>query len=84
MTYNMELEAPARPLGAYTRPKANTGWRDWVTTIDHKKIGILYGAAAMVFFVVGGIEALLIRLQLATPDGTVLGADTYNLSLIHI
>ena len=39
MTETMELEAPARPLGAYTRPKANTGWRDWVTTIDHKKIG---------------------------------------------
>ena len=67
-----------RPLGVYTRPKGGSGWRDWVTTVDHKKIGILYGAAALLFFVIGGIEALLIRLQLATPDGTVLGADTYN------
>ena len=67
-----------RPLGVYTRPKGGGGWRDWVTTVDHKKIGILYGAAALLFFVIGGIEALLIRLQLATPDGTVLGADTYN------
>ncbi len=66
------------PLGAYTRPRGGNGWRDWVTTVDHKKIGILYGAAALFFFVVGGIEALLIRLQLATPDGTVLGADMYN------
>ena len=65
-----------RPLGVYTRPKGGSGWRDWVTTVDHKKIGILYGAAALLFFVIGGIEALLIRLQLATPDGTVLGADT--------
>ena len=93
-----ELEAPGGSIGVYTRPKANTGWRDWITTVDHKKIGILYGATAMFFFVIGGIEALLIRLQLATPDGTVLGAETYNrvftmhgvtmvflvLSLIHI
>ena len=67
-----------RPIGVYTRPKGGGGWRDWVTTVDHKKIGILYGATALVFFVVGGCEALLIRLQLATPNGTILGADTYN------
>ena len=67
-----------RPLGVYTRPRGGGGWRDWITTIDHKKIGILYGGAALFFFLVGGIEALLMRLQLATPDGTVLGADTYN------
>jgi len=68
----------AQPLGVYTRPRGGNGWRDWVTTVDHKKIGILYGVAALFFFVVGGIEALLIRLQLATPNGTVLGADMYN------
>ena len=67
-----------QPLGVYTRPRGGTGWRDWITTVDHKKIGILYGVAALFFFVVGGIEALLIRLQLATPNGTVLGADMYN------
>ena len=53
-----------KPLGVFTRPRATTGWRSWVTTVDHKKIGIMYGAAALVFFVVGGCEALLIRLQL--------------------
>ena len=47
-------------------------------TVDHKKLGIMYGVTAMVFFVVGGIEALLIRAQLAGPDGTVLSADVYN------
>ncbi|MDP6696507.1 MAG: cytochrome c oxidase subunit I [Acidimicrobiales bacterium] len=67
-----------QPLGVYTRPTGGNGWRDWITTVDHKKIGILYGVAALFFFVVGGIEALLIRLQLATPNGTVLGADMYN------
>ena len=67
-----------RPLGVYTRPKGGGGWRDWITTVDHKKIGILYGAAALFFFAIGGLEALLIRLQLASPNGTVLGADMYN------
>jgi cytochrome c oxidase subunit I len=66
------------PLGVFARPKAKTGWRSWVTTVDHKKIGIMYGAAGLVFFLVGGIEALLIRIQLAQPDGALLSADTYN------
>ena len=74
----MSKDQKHQPLGVYTRPKGGNGWRDWVTTVDHKKIGILYGAAALFFFLIGGIEALLIRLQLATPDGTVLGADMYN------
>ena len=67
-----------RPLGVLTRPQGGNGWRDWLSTVDHKKIGIMYGVAAMFFFIVGGIEALLIRVQLAAPDGGVLGADVYN------
>ncbi len=67
-----------RPLGVLTRPKSTEGWKSWLTTVDHKRIGILYGAAAIFFFVVGGIEALLIRLQLARPGSTVLSADLYN------
>ena len=50
------------------RPKSTTGFWSWFTTVDHKKIGILYGGTALVFFVIGGIEALLIRLQLAGPE----------------
>ncbi len=46
--------------------------------MDHKKIGIMYGVAAFVFFIIGGLEALLIRAQLAQPDGTLLNADQYN------
>jgi cytochrome c oxidase subunit 1 len=66
------------PLGVFARPTTKTGWRSWVTTVDHKKIGIMYGAAGLVFFLVGGIEALLIRIQLARPDGQLLSAETYN------
>ena len=74
-----EVEKTAeRPLGEFTRPQATTGWKSWLTTVDHKKIGIMYGAFAMFFFVIGGAEALLIRLQLATPNGTLLSADVYN------
>jgi cytochrome c oxidase subunit 1 len=50
----------------------------WITTVDHKRIGILYGVTAFAFFLVGGIEALLIRLQLARPDNTLVSAGTYN------
>ena len=67
-----------KPLGILTRPQAQGGWKDWVSTVDHKKIGIMYGVAAMFFFVVGGFEALLIRTQLAFPDQGFLSADLYN------
>jgi cytochrome c oxidase subunit 1 len=72
------VEAPARVPRILQRPRATTGPFSWVTTVDHKKIAIMYASLALVFFVVGGIEALFIRLQLATPDGTVLTAARYN------
>ncbi|MBW3575096.1 MAG: cbb3-type cytochrome c oxidase subunit I, partial [Actinobacteria bacterium] len=78
------LELPAgdepvrKPLGSFTRPSSNQGWRSWITTVDHKKIGILYGATAMTFFAIGGLEALLIRAQLAQPNGQVLDPEIYN------
>ena len=41
-----EVEKTAeRPLGALTRPQGSTGWKSWLFTVDHKKIGIMYGAA---------------------------------------
>ncbi|MBA3654789.1 MAG: cytochrome c oxidase subunit I [Actinobacteria bacterium] len=64
--------------GLLRRPQATTGLWSWLTTVDHKKIGILYGLTAFTFFLFGGVEALLIRLQLARPNGTLLSADAYN------
>ena len=72
------VATPATSYGVFRRPVHSTGWKSWLFTIDHKKLGIMYGVVSMFFFVVGGIEALLIRLQLAGPDGTVLSADRYN------
>ncbi|HLK10941.1 MAG TPA: cytochrome c oxidase subunit I [Candidatus Binatia bacterium] len=57
---------------------AGSGLWGWLTTVDHKRIAVLYGLTALVFLFVGGIEALLMRLQLARPDNTFLGAAQYN------
>src|SRR5437667_8201416 len=50
----------------------------WLTTTDHKLIGIMYMVTAMISFVVGGIFALIIRLQLAQPNLHLVDAETYN------
>lgn len=60
------------------RPDHKTGLVDWLTTTDHKKIGIMYGVFALFFLLVGGVEALLIRAQLAFPNNNVVSATTYN------
>lgn len=54
------------------------GLKSWLTTTDHKRVGLLYFWTAFVFFLIGGIEALMIRAQLARPDSHLVGADTYN------
>ena len=57
---------------------ARSGLWDWLTTVDHKKIGLLYLGSSLFFMLVGGLEALLIRIQLAKPENSFLSADTYN------
>ena len=53
-------------------------WLGWVTTTDHKRIGVLYLTTAFVFMVLGGVEALLMRTQLAEPANTLLSSQRYN------
>ncbi len=57
---------------------SRSGLWDWLTTVDHKKIAILYLVAGGFFFLLGGIEALLMRLQLISPENTLIGAATFN------
>ncbi|MBV9197007.1 MAG: cytochrome c oxidase subunit I [Solirubrobacterales bacterium] len=59
-------------------PRTTKRWIDWVTTTDHKKIGIMYMVTTFVFFFLGGIEALLMRVQLSEPSNTLLSAQHYN------
>jgi cytochrome c oxidase subunit I len=59
-------------------PLRPTGALRWVTTVDHKDIGILYLLTSLAFGVLGGIEALLIRIQLAVPRNTFLTPDAYD------
>ena len=55
-----------------------TGLISWLTTVDHKRIGIMYAIAAMFFLLCGGIEALLIRTQLMLPNNDLVTANFYN------
>ncbi len=54
------------------------GWWSWITTVDAKRIGVLYGITALVFGLIGGTEAMLIRTQLIVPNNDFLTADTFN------
>ncbi len=51
---------------------------DWVSTVDHKRLGLMYVVTALVFLVIAGIMAIVIRLQLAFPNGHVVDPDTFN------
>ena len=72
----------ARPRAIAPRPR---GWvLSWLTTTDHKKIGILYLVNSLAFFVIGGIFALLMRTELARPGTQILAPHAYNqLFTIH-
>ena len=74
----MTTASVAHRTSIFARPTAKTGAWSWLTTVDHKRIGFMYGVTAIAFLVIGGVEALLIRLQLARPEGKVLSPDVYN------
>src|SRR5215210_3296788 len=64
--------------------RLSRAWQDepglvgWLSTLDHKKIGLRFIATAFGFFVAGGLLAALMRLQLSRPDNTLIGPDLYN------
>ena len=70
--------APRPHILAHHVEPEDRGWTSWITTVDHKKLGIMYIATCLVFFVLGGVEALLMRLQLGAPDNTLLSPEKYN------
>src|SRR4051794_33293435 len=78
------IEAPVqhseeREQSALERAWANAGGiRGWLSVTTHQAIGMRYIVTAFIFLLAGGVEALLMRLQLARPDGNILSADKYN------
>ena len=69
------LRSPARAL---RRPMSIEGVWGWITTVDAKRVGILYGVTALVFMISGGAEAMIIRIQLARADASIVSPDTFN------
>ncbi len=57
---------------------ATKGIRSWIFTLDHKRIGVMYLWSVLSMFLLGGIFALLIRIELLTPQKTIVDAQTYN------
>jgi cytochrome c oxidase subunit 1 len=72
--------APAEPSGFPPTHYLNEdyGALSWLLTLDHKRIGILYLVSATVFFALGGLMAVFVRLELATPEGDLFQPDTFN------
>ena len=68
----------AAPAYTHAGDKSTSGIWSWITTVDHKRIGMLYLYSAFFFFILGGLEAILIRMQLQGPNGQLLTAEQYN------
>ncbi|HLI55857.1 MAG TPA: cbb3-type cytochrome c oxidase subunit I, partial [Actinomycetota bacterium] len=60
---------------AWSEPR---GIVSWLTTVDHKRIGMKYLVTALVFLVLGGLESLVIRAQLAQPNEHLVSPEAYN------
>src|SRR5947207_9161272 len=69
---------PARETPAPVRVTRRRGIGAWLTTTDHKKIGLMYIVTTFVFFLIGGLAALLVRTQLALPEAQPFQDETYN------
>ena len=71
------MTAATMPVPAEERAYEDR-WFSWVATVDHKRVGILYLWTSLVFFLIGGCEALIMRLQLAVPRAQILSPEAYN------
>ncbi|HVZ72520.1 MAG TPA: cbb3-type cytochrome c oxidase subunit I [Polyangia bacterium] len=80
MSQSTELDnagdAEGRPVVNYLNH--DRGVMSWLTTVDHKRIGVMYLVSVLIAFLLGGIFAEAVRLELLTPDPTIMGANTYN------
>ena len=70
--------APIPQVSTHGVEREAQGWTSWITTTDHKRIGIMYMVTTFVFFCLGGVEALIMRVQLGAPNNTLVTPQTYN------
>src|SRR5271163_1548775 len=77
MTTTPVLEAIDETLETQGKPPLNVVY-EWITTVDHKKIGLMYIVYALIFLVVGGFEAILMRIQLAVPNNHFVSPQVFN------
>lgn len=75
MGLKITLPEPETPLPKLTSPN---GLLNWLSTVDHKQIGIMYLVSSLFFFFAGFIEAMLMRIQLARPENSFLSPEVYN------
>jgi cytochrome c oxidase subunit I len=77
-TASAHLNAAGAVMPARHYLNESGGWQSWLLTTDHKRIGLLYLFSITVMFFLGGIFALLVRLELLTPTGDLMTSDVYN------
>ncbi len=73
----IDIPEPSKPLPGIG-VSSSQGLLQWISSVDHKMIGIMYLLISLLFFVIGGSEALLMRVQLAFPNNHFLAPETYN------
>src|SRR6185503_4517034 len=78
MTMSGESRATSNEPSRVDYLNVSYGVRSWLLTTDHKRIALLYLASITLMFLIGSMFAVLIRLELLTPAGDVVQADTYN------
>jgi cytochrome c oxidase subunit I len=74
------VAVPTASRSIVSRPRAVTGPASWLTTTDHKKVGILYFVTSLAFFFLGGVEAGVIRAQLTQAELDLVGEQAYNVA----
>jgi len=81
MSTTTATPVPAADMDAWPKThywNATRGLKSWLFTVDHKRIGMMYLISILTAFLLGGVFAILVRLELLTPGATIVGAKTYN------
>jgi cytochrome c oxidase subunit 1 len=74
-TIDYPLEHPRKTQGEFS---LSTALYEWVATVDHKRLGLMYMITAIIFLLISGVMAAVMRLQLAVPNNDIVGPQTYN------